>query len=258
MKAMRVGAITTVCVGGLLPELREFTPSTRVAFPGIPIRIYTDRKAEAAAIVASCRVDGVEIKEVSSDPVEGVSLDNVARHADYWQANPIYWKIKGLQECLEEEIARGEGVMIVDCDVTFRLGFERSFFGDVAISPFYWGRRDIMVQDGRLLQHRDGEFNAGMVISRSVDFSTWWMKAYLSGEGGFYEQGCLDMVPERFYTDYISPLHNWGKWRFSSPPPEARSYHQHLNEPSRRLDVGATRIAARRTAAEARAVLKKS
>ncbi len=136
---------------------------------------------------------------------------------------------------------------------------ERRYNGDVVLSPFYWGKRTERTREGELLQHRDGEFNAGMIMSRSADFCDWWINAYLSGEGGFYEQGCLDAVPGLFSTDYFSPLHNWGKWRWSAPHPDVRSFHQHVREvASRRPDVGAIKIAAQSAAAKARSILRSS
>jgi hypothetical protein len=252
---MGVGEIVTVCMGSLIRELREFLPSVRVAFPGIPIHVYTDRAIEAMEIATSAAVGNMHFHP-TPDVSAQVDLAKVARHADYWQPWPIWWKIRAMQERIAErgDNAR-DGVLLADCDVTFRAGFERPFQGDVAISPFYWGRRDIDVPGGGKLQHRDGEYNAGMIVSRSQAFADWWMQAYLSGAGGFYEQGCLDLVPGEFLTDYISPLHNYGKWRFAAPHAAVRSYHQHIGERSTRLDVGSLKMAAQRAAAEARATL---
>jgi hypothetical protein len=252
---MGVAEIVTVCMGDLIHELREFLPSARVAFPGVPIYVYTDRAVDALAIGATVNVGNVTVSP-TEDVAEIVSLDRVARHSDYWQPWPIYWKIRAVQDRLSARAPDSrDGVMLADCDITFRMGFERPFYADVALSPFYWGRRDIAVPGGGLLQHRDGEFNAGLLVTRSRAFADWWMQAYLSGEGGFYEQGCLDLVPGRFLSDYISPLHNYGKWRFAAPGSQVRSYHQHVLERCNRMDVGSLKMAAQRAAAEARETL---
>lgn len=253
-RRMHAVSVVTVCMGGLLDELREFLPSARLAFPGLPIHVYTDRGPELWDLLATLPVG--EIRVHPTPAVEGVDLGRVARHSDYWQPWPIYWKIAALREQVADLPPGAEGgVLLADCDITFREGFERNYHGDVVLSPFYWGRRDIRV-GGALLQHRDGEYNAGLLLTRSMEFCQWWMEAYLSGLGGFYEQGCLDLVPGLFPTDYFSPLHNWGKWRFAAPHPEVRSYHQHLAERSLRPDIGAIKIAAQRAAAEARAQLR--
>lgn len=255
---MRAAEIATVCMGALLPELREFVPSARLAFPRVPIHVYTDEPGEAGDILAALPVEGVHLHPATESAVDA-DLSRVARHSDYWRPAPIWWKIRALRDRLAARPDGGrDGVLVADCDIVWRAGFERAYHGEVALSPFYWGRRDLRLSHDRgagLLQHRDGEFNAGLVLSRSRAFADWWMRAYLAGEGGFYEQGCLDLVPGLFETDYISPLHNWGKWRFASPHGAVRSYHQHLGEPARRLDVGAIALAARRAAAEARAAL---
>lgn len=250
-KPMGVAAITTVCTVELLHELREFLPAARVAFPGVPIIVWTDDDAQVTS--HGSHVPGVEFRVFDRAASAGRTA-KVATHAAYWHADAIHQKIVGLRQVVNE-YPGPDGVLLVDCDVTFRLGFERRYQGDVVLSPFYWGQRTIAVGGGKLLQHRDGEFNAGMLITRSLAFCDWWLAAYESGLGGFYEQGCLDLVPGHFVTDYFSPLHNFGKWRFSPPSGVVMSYHQHLEERSRRHDVGAIKIAAQRVAAEARAAL---
>jgi hypothetical protein len=242
-------------MGKLLHELREFLPAARLAFPTAPIYVYTD---DVAAVVAAADAYLVSHVVPVHACAETPDFSLVVSHAPYWQAAPIYYKLKGLLDRVTALPRRdADGILIVDCDVTFRHGFERPFRGDVALSPFYWGRRDLTTKTGGLLQHSHGEFNAGMLVTRSVDFCNWWLESYLTGFGGFYEQGCLDAVPQRFRTDYISPLHNFGKWRFSRPNSAVRSYHQHVRERSWNCDVGALKIAAQRTAAEARATLRK-
>lgn len=253
---MGVAEIVTVCMGGLIHEMREFLPAARVAFPNVPISVYTDKQSEVEAINLECPVGNLTI--YSAEEFNFPDQSEVEEHATYWQKIPILCKLLALQDRVKDLPPHSEdGVLLVDCDVTFRSGLERKYHGDVTLSPFYWGKRTERTREGDLLQHRDGEFNAGMLLTRSSAFCVWWIKAYLAGEGGFYEQGCLDLVPGQFLTDYFSPLHNWGKWRWAAPPPSARSYHQHVSErAAARPDVGAIKIAAQRTAAEARAKLK--
>lgn len=253
---MGVAEIVTVCMGGLVHEMREFLPAARVAFPDVPISVYTDREGEVSLINRECPVENLTIHSTRLFDLPAQS--SVKEHSVYWQKIPILCKLMAIQERAKDLPPRStDGVLLVDCDVTFREGFERRYHGDVALSPFYWGKRTERTREGGLLQHRDGEFNAGMLLTRSSAFCDWWLRAYLSGEGGFYEQGCLDAVPGLFPTDYFSPLHNWGKWRWAAPCPAARSFHQHVAErAAARPDVGAIKIAAQRAAAEARAKLK--
>ena len=250
---MRVAEVVTVCMGKLIHELREFLPSTRVAFPESPIYVYTDDVSAVRDIAEANLVRNVTPVEVC---LETPDLSAVIQHSAYWHSEAIYFKLKGILDRVSSlPVDSKDGVMMVDCDITFKANFERPFFGDVALSPFYWGKRDLKVSSGGLLQHSHGEFNAGMLITRSVDFCEWWLESYLSGLGGFYEQACLDSVPKRFCVDYTSSLHNFGKWRFTKPHNAVRSYHQHVRERSRNVDVGALKIAAQKTAAQARKTL---
>lgn len=252
---MKVSEVVTVCMGKLIHEMREFLPSVRVAFPECPIYVYTDNILAVQEIAEANLVNNVIPVKVSFDTP---SFSKVIKHSVYWHADAIYFKLKALLDRVKSLPSNSRsGVMIVDCDVTFNDGFEKPFFGDVALSPFYWGKRDLKVQTGESLQSCHGEFNAGMLVSRSIDFCNWWIDAYIAGLGGFYEQACLDFVPKSFCVDYISPLHNFGKWRFAKPHKFVRSYHQHILERSKNADVGALKIAAQSAAAKARKSLLK-
>jgi len=255
---MELAGIVTVCTGPLLPELREFLPSARVAFPETPIHVYTDEPDHVTRLVAEYRIAGVTSYPCGDHRLD---LSRVLRIDDHWDPSAIAWKLLALKQRVEALDGAPGGILLADCDITFRTGFERVHYGDVALSPFYWGKRDIFVPSPSHpepvpLQIRDGEYNAGLLMTRSLKFCNWWLETYLSGEGGFYEQKCLDLVPGLFHCDYFSPLHNWGKWRFASPHPAVRSYHQHLAERARIADVGAIKIAAQRAGAEARAKLR--
>ena len=260
-RPLKLDRIVTVATEALWHEMREFLPSARVAFPDIEIVVGTDVPLnEAQALADSLFVPNVRIVEI--DMAEALPhLTSVCKVADYWVSEAIWWQL----ELFRREIADGATALLCDSDITFRLDFERSFYGDVVLSPFYWGDLGLLTRANPLdpertartqLHVRDGLFNAGMVMSRSLEFAEWWMAAFLSGEFGFYEQKCLDAVPAQFPTDYFSPKHNFGKWRFAPPFRTVRSYHQHVREPARRPDVILLKMEAQEAAAEARAELR--
>jgi len=258
-------AIVTVCTKELAHELREFLPSVNVAFPRARIFVATD--ISAAELRALC--ESLHLTEkVTRIPLRIAEarkrIRKVSTVSDYWNKEYIWVKLDALQRV--QERLPDSGILMLDCDITFAAPFERHFFGDVVLSPFYWGNLQMQTHADPAdsskgcvpIWERDGLFNAGMLLTRSADFCRWWKETYESGEFGFYEQKCLDQVPRLFHADYFSPLHNFGKWRFESPWQEVRSYHYHLRETARRQDCLDIKLAAQQAAARARYLLKEA
>lgn len=74
-----------------------------------------------------------------------------------------------------------------------------------------------------------GRFNAGLCWTSSLDLVKWWQDAYSSNRGGFYEQACMDSMPQRWKAGYFSEYDNWGWWRKGEPQfDKVRSVHLHL------------------------------
>jgi hypothetical protein len=77
----------------------------------------------------------------------------------------------------------------------------------------------------------NGIFNAGLLWTRSIDFSRWWRENYLNPlPRDFYEQGCLSRVHRRFRIGYLPSDHNYGWWRGEPGARPVSSLHVHLTD----------------------------
>jgi hypothetical protein len=252
-KKINIQTIITVCTKDLIHEIREFVTSARVCFPNFKIVVFTDVVDLAIDLLKEFDIKNIEFKNISLDDHPSEILD-IKSISSYWKREPIWFKLKGLRD--EVELSKGKGVLICDSDITFKRGFLRDFYGDVALSPFYWGDRFLKISEEKLLRDRDGEFNAGMLATNSIEFCDWWIDAYKSGLGGFYEQKCLDYVPSLFDVDYIGPEHNFGKWRSQIPKDNISSFHYHIKERARKKEDSFIKLEAQKSAAKARSILK--
>lgn len=159
---------------------------------------------------------------------------SVGRVNDYWKEEVIWWKIEALRWVLTFA-EPDKGVLLTDCDITFAGPVRESWPAvDLVLSPFWWWsyRQVVERREGieTTLPQRDGFFNAGYLLTRRAEVATAWMELYERGEGGFYEQKCLECLPQRFATDYFTAAHNWGKWRRESPRADTVSLHYHWND----------------------------
>ncbi len=250
---IRLTTIITICTKDLIHELVEFVPSARHAFPDLKIVVFTDDVNLAEEILKEYRITNICFKQIDLNDA-CYKITNVDNISQYWKKEPIWFKLKSLKD--EVILANGEGVMLCDCDITFKRGFSRAFFGEVVLSPFYWGDRHLETREGDSLKDRDGEFNAGMIITNSVEFCDWWIESYENGLGGFYEQKCLDYAPKLFEVDYIGPEHNFGKWRFRVPKDHVSSFHYHVREKALNKINIFIKLEAQKAAAKARAMIK--
>lgn len=257
---MKIEALVTVCTEKLFHELREWLPSARVSFPDTPLYVATDVPKERVLEEAEklC-VENVVVLPFDLSYAEG-RVDKVNVWAEHWVREAIWGKL----DCLRRVVKRvNGGVLLADCDISFAAPpYRDCFYADVVMSPNFTGDLQKMTRtldrQGKIpLYVRDSLFNAGMLLTRSVEFCEWWLKAY--EEGGpntFVEQTAMEQVPRLFDVDYFGPEENFGKWRFAAPPPNTNSFHMHLHEPARKQEVTALKIAAQSAAARARAFLR--
>lgn len=256
---MQIEAIATVCTRELLHELDTFLPTARACYSRVPIHVYTDDRWAAEGQVLGLPVGNVHFHDL--DLAEGLARSAaVNRWADHWRPECIWAKLDSLRRCVADHA--GVGVLLADCDVAIITADRRHYYADVALSPGYCGDPHRPVRDldgGRSLSivERDSWFNAGMLLTRSLEFCEWWLAEYEAGRpGSFYEQTALESTPARFDCAFMDDRHNFGKWRFREPFPGTASIHMHLTERCRRPDATAMAVMARRAVAESLAALR--
>lgn len=257
---LKIEAIVTVCTEALIHELREWLPTARRCYPGIPLYVATDVTEDRVMEYArDVHVENVHV--VPLDLAHAVGrVGKVNVWAKHWILEAIWCKLDALRRVVEKH---PRGVLLADCDITFiRPTYRREYWADVVLSPNFHGDLQLTTPDlskeSRIpLFVRDSLFNAGMVATRSVEFCEWWIEQYeAGGEGTFVEQTALEQVPRLFDVDYFGPEENFGKWRFAAPPPNTNSVHMHVHERARKPEVTILKIAAQSSAASARKFLR--
>lgn len=183
--------------------------SLRKVSPRMPVMVRVDTEYTASLL------DGEDVTIVISPfkiPLE------VEKPTLYHNRGAILAKI----EVAGEAVAKWGNTLLVDSDIIFlKPTFLPKGATDAVLS---WGSR------GKRPSWEDGKFNAGMLWIGNPEVVTWWKEATLSNLGGFYEQGCLDFLHDKFNVKVFSENHNWGWWRHNAIPipKNVRSVHFHM------------------------------
>ena len=82
-----------------------------------------------------------------------------------------------------------------------------------------------------------GIYNAGYIFTDNKDFPDWWEHHYLN-KSLFYEQECMNRIPEYFNTEVFTKNHNFGFWRndveWTHTGPQInfhiKSFHHHMTD----------------------------
>lgn len=251
----RPGRVACVCTDELAHELEGWM-TTAWHFLQTPLAVIGDypTQAEARRIAKFYQIPCDAFPWLAGDgrQVAEERLQKVESHSEYWKEGVIWWKCFGLVRLLEV-IYPGEGILFTDSDIVWIRRWKPKFLSDVVVSPFYWSK-DMLHKDGEHIRKHHGAHNAGYIAIRHPDAAKQWLEWYEQGEGGFYEQGCLNLFDHQFDTDYFGREHNHGKWRKLPPTNETISIHFHQSEVPRnaysmQIQVAADR--ARRHAIEA-------
>lgn len=237
---LKVDAIMTVCTEELAHELELWMPTAALHHPEAMLYVVGDYPAviKARALAQEYhiahRVIPMALLAGDGRKIAEERCRNVATISKYWKADVIWWKLEGLRQVLEDELP-GRGVLLTDCDITFTAPVREVFpHADAVLSPFWWVTGHQVTKHPRLgrmpLAQRDGFFNAGYFLTNHAEVAKTWLELYEQGEGGFYEQKCLEHLPRRFRCDYFDAKHNWGKWRKETPRENVVSIHFHADE----------------------------
>ena len=233
-------AFLTVCTEELIHEVEPWLASVAAHHPVARIYLACDYPVahRARELAIRWRIAGrvFPLPFLAGDgrAMAAGRCGAVESLSTYWHADVIWWKIEALRWVLST-VEPGRGVLLTDCDVVFAGPVTEAFpHVDLALSPFWWWsyrqvKRRHDTHDDTLCQV-DGFFNAGYLLARRPAVAAVWRQLYESGEGGFYEQKCLEKLQEHFATAYFGTRHNWGKWRKESPRPDTVSLHYHVND----------------------------
>ena len=153
-------AIGCLCAGKLVHEIRNWVLG--VAAFRSPEKIVVagcwDAMREAERVEREIGIGIEKMPLIVGDWKRVARVESVVCHSEYWNKELIWWKTR----CAEMMVEKFGSLLFVDSDWMPCDNWEKKLFGDVILSPFYWG-------EGfkRELVESHGIYNAGMIGIRS-------------------------------------------------------------------------------------------
>jgi len=117
-----------------------------------------------------------------------------------------------------------DNTFFLDCDIVIVDNIQENFTSDICLSPHFHTEDE----EGQILDDRVGIYNAGYVFCSNKDFPAWWKNNFLN-DSKFYEQECMNRIPNNFSTQCFDRKHNVGFW-CDKYPEVVRSFHLHLTK----------------------------
>lgn len=225
---MHIKSIACVCGDNCVEEAELMVTSLRAWNASIPVLILTDEINEGEVKDRMSRFDQVYVDVIATSHFAKIksTLADVARHvAAIWSVEWISLKMEAVHRALTRF---GRGVLLVDADIIFTgkippLQWDADLVLSRHVGPA--APRDPLREAGPLT------FNAGMILFGSHDVVDRWNQMFLTGVGGFYEQGCLPDLAREFVSGELPADWNWGFWRSEDLRDSGRvppSLHIHL------------------------------
>jgi len=225
---LRIKSIACVCGDDSVEEAELMVTSLRAWNATIPVLLLTDEVNKDEAKDRMARFEQVYVDVVAASQFDKIksTLSGVARHpAGVWSVEWISLKMEVVHRALKRF---GRGVLLVDADIIFTS----------RIPPLQWDADLVMSRHVGPAAPRDPlreagplTFNAGMVLFGHHKVVDRWKQMFVTGVGGFYEQGCLPDLAREFVSDELPADWNWGFWRSEDLRASGRvpsSLHIHL------------------------------
>lgn len=117
----------------------------------------------------------------------------------------------------------------LDSDIIVCDSLQENFTKDICLSHHYHNDFN--------MDKQVGIYNAGYIFTDSKEFPEWWEYHYLN-TSTFYEQECMNRIPEYFHTEVFNSRHNVGFWRndfkWNDIGPQinfnVKSFHHHMTD----------------------------
>ena len=116
-----------------------------------------------------------------------------------------------------------DNTFFLDSDIIVLDNLQEYFQDKVALSPHYYPKQ--------YLSHgfENGFYNAGYVFCASKGFPKFWKHIYLN-DSIFFEQECMNRIPDRQAIQTFPREHNVGFWRRDEIPKKVKSLHFHISD----------------------------
>ena len=111
-------------------------------------------------------------------------------------------------DVMDWALESNDNTFFLDSDIIVLSNLQENFTSDICLSPHFHSDDD----QGRNLNERVGIYNAGYIFCSNKDFPKWW-KTNFYNHSLFYEQECMNRIPDHFSTQCFPQEHNLGFWR---------------------------------------------
>ena len=116
-----------------------------------------------------------------------------------------------------------DNTFFLDADIIVLDNLQEYFNAKVVLSPHYYPKK--YTSHG----FENGFYNAGYVFCASKGFPNLWKHIYLN-DSIFFEQECMNRIPDIQHIQTFSRGHNVGFWRREEIPKHIKSLHFHISD----------------------------
>ena len=126
-------------------------------------------------------------------------------------------------DVMEFALTHHDNTFFLDADIIILDNLQEYFSAKVVLSPHYYPKQ--YTAHG----FENGFYNAGYVFCASKGFPKFWKHIYLN-DSIFFEQECMNRIPDRQKIQTFSREHNVGFWRRGQFPKHIKSLHFHITD----------------------------
>ena len=223
---LTIDAISVTCGGQLIHQLRPFVKQIKFLHPELPLHIATDPSGveKIEDLVGPQDV----IWKVLEKDLKFYGASKSQDHGHRWSKPWIGVKLENFRRAVDKFKC---GVLQCDCDFVFNRALPKriNWHADVVMSTHRGPLMHNNVPDFH------GNYNAGLLLSDSLEIANKWISLYMDGYGDFYEQKLLEKLDDLYVVDLFPSDWNWGGWRNQEDVKYSRRlptfFHAHVTGP---------------------------
>tara|TARA_R110000751_G_scaffold182218_1_gene289090 strand:+ start:181 stop:1803 length:1623 start_codon:yes stop_codon:yes gene_type:complete len=198
----------------LLKSLRKFHDQ--------PVYIICD-KLSKRFLTNQGLVDDNVIFKISAEKDELVGINKDIFHSHKCIANNVHNPAAILKkmDVMDFALKHHNNTFFLDSDIIVLDDLQEYFQAKVVLSPHHYPKQSI------LNGYENGFYNAGYIFCASKGFPKMWKQMYLT-DSTFFEQECMNRIPDVCKVQTFSKEHNVGFWRGGIIPKHIKTLHFHI------------------------------
>ncbi len=199
----------------MLKSLRKFHSQ--------PVYIICDFVSKRFLAQEGLKDDTVFCKLTSKEELEKINQEVFKDHKCI--ANNIHRPAEILRkmDVMEMALRHHDNTFFLDADIIVLENLQEYFSAKIVLSPHFYPKQ--YASHG----FENGFYNAGYVFCASKGFPKFWKHIYLN-DSIFFEQECMNRIPDRQIIQTFSREHNVGFWRRGEVPKHVKSLHFHITD----------------------------